>query len=214
MTDIKDQIAELVTECHKRTASGIATRPVALQMVAALEDGPLLRRLAAEFLVDALARARRAQTLESERAAERDSKAQLGETVSGGSTARRPRKGTRARALWEQTPEGRAWADAEWESERRSMQMFTGVLSRALDRYTEEMRIQWTAELLDSTFTLTDGSSVRWGEATVEQHAERRQMFLNNAHANMEGAARHETAIRELTESGADSLREMVGASA
>lgn len=206
MSDVKAEIAALVQECHEesvRTKS--PTRPVAVALVDALPDGPVLRRLAAEFLVDALARAQRAKTLEEERAAEREQ--QSHETPS----ARMPRKGTRARTDWERnTPEGRAWAEAEEAEEMRSMQMFHGTLGRTLDRYAEDLRVSWTAELLDSTFAVGDGTLVTWGEATVEQHAERRQMFLNNAHANMEGAARHESALRELRASGKPTLREMV----
>lgn len=205
MNDIKVEIAELVKRCHDESVrSGSPTRPVAVAMVDDLPDGPLLRRLAAEFLVDALARAQRAKTLEEERSAER-------ERQTHENPGRMPRKGTRARADWERnTPEGRAWAEAEEAEAARSMQMFRGALGRTLDRYAEDLRVTWTAELLDSTFALGDGRLVTWGDATVEQHAERRQMFLNNAHANLEGAARHELALRELRESGKASLREMV----
>lgn len=71
-------------------------------------------------------------------------------------------------------------------------------------------RMEWTAELLDSTFALADGSRVTWGDATADQHRERVDMFRRNALANLEGAARHEQAIDALMESGAKSLRKMV----
>lgn len=205
MSDIKAEIAALVKRCHDESVqSGSPTRPIAVAMVDDLPDGPLLRRLAAEFLVDALARAQRAKTLDEERAAER-------ERQTHENPGRMPRKGTRARTDWERnTSEGRAWAEAEEAEEMRSMQMFHGALGRTLDRYAEDLRVTWTAELLDSTFALGDGTLVSWGEATVGQHAERRQMFLNNAHANLEGAARHELALRELQASGKPTLRAMV----
>lgn len=199
MTDVTSEIADLVQQCHKVSLRDQrATRGVAIDLVDALPDGELLRRLAAEFLVDATARAARARTLEKERQAVADRQRDIAQANST------PEALVRRRQL-------KAERDAE---ELRDMQMFHGVLGRALDRYAEDLRVRWTAELLDSTFTLSDGTPVTWGDATVEQHAERRQMFLNNAHANMEGAARHELALRELEASGKPTLREMVGVAA
>ena len=77
-------------------------------------------------------------------------------------------------------------------------------------RYERSMKMQWTAELLGTTFTLEDGSRVEWGEATIEQHRERAAMFTGNALANMEGAARHEAAIRDLESAGVPTLRDLV----
>lgn len=194
---VTDEVARLVRLCDEMTRDGAATRPVAMRLVSDLGDGQLLRRLAAEYLVDALARARRSQALDVER-------------ESAVTPERMPRKGTRARAEWEQTAEGRAWVQQEESDWLRSVQMVHGVVQHALSRYVEDLRIQWTADLLDSTFSLSDGTMATWGEATVEQHEARRQMFLSNAHANLEGAARHELAVRELRESGAINLRDMV----
>lgn len=85
-------------------------------------------------------------------------------------------------------------------------------LQKAFDDYAAELRIEWTRELLDSPFALSDGVLVTWGDATVEQHRERVEMFERNAVANIEGAARHRSALRDLDQSGAHSLREMVSA--
>lgn len=57
---------------------------------------------------------------------------------------------------------------------------------------------------------MPDGTVVLWGDATIEQHQQRRDLFLRNALANTDGAARHEQAIRTLTETGAATLREAV----
>lgn len=209
------RVAALVQECYDLAAErGQDTRTVAHDLI---NDAPadLVRFMAAEFVVGAVARAQRAAALEAERAAERERTRQAQERAGSSPSGRIPRKGTAARDDWERnTPEGRAWARAEDEATFRHTMMMHGVIKRALDRYTEEMRIQWTAELLDTSFALRDGTETTWGDATIEQHEARRQMFLDNAHANMEGAARHEIAVRELREAGVTTLREMVGVAA
>jgi hypothetical protein len=52
--------------------------------------------------------------------------------------------------------------------------------------------------------------SVTWGAATVAQHKERADMFMDNVAANMDGAARHNKAIRAIEEAGAKCLNEAV----
>lgn len=209
MTNSK-RAAEIIQSCYDTAkAQGRETRDVANEIIPTLSPD-LIRFMAAEFVVAAVARAQRAAALDVERSAERHERQLAAE-----GSSRIPRKGTAARRDWEMnTPEGQMWAGAAAADEMRSLQMFYGVIGSALDRYAEDLRIKWTSELLDSTFALSDGAVVTWGEATIEQHAERRQMFLNNAHGNMEGAARHEIAMRELKETGADCLRAMVSVDA
>jgi hypothetical protein len=79
-----------------------------------------------------------------------------------------------------------------------------------LSQLREELRLEWTEELLESRFTLRDGLSVTWGAATVAQHKERADMFMDNVAANMDGAARHNKAIRAIEEAGAKCLNEAV----
>lgn len=210
---MRESIQSLAQECYDRARAGSRpTREVARELVA--EASPsLVATLAVEYLVGVVASAQRADTREAERASEVRPTASLYESPQ--STGRIPRKGSQARADWERnTEEGRAWAEAEEAAEIRRWQMTLGVLGKALERYAEDLHIKWTAELLDSSFALRDGSVISWGDASIEQHRERRQMFLDNAHVNMEGAARHEVAIRELEASGTDTLRALVGASA
>lgn len=78
-----------------------------------------------------------------------------------------------------------------------------------IESYGEQLRVEWTTELLDSPFALADGTLVTWGDATVSQHEERRDMFTTNAYANIEGAARHGRAIQELTSAGISRLNEL-----
>lgn len=204
--------SEVVQNCYDTAkAEGRETRDVANEIIPTL-PADLVRFLATEFVVASVARAQRAEALGVERSAEQSESAEVAGAVP---SSRIPRKGTAARAKWErETDEGRRWAAAAESDELRSLQMFYGALGTTLDRYAEDLRIRWTGELLDSTFALSDGSVVSWGEATIENHAERRQMFLNNAHGNLEGAARHEVAMRDLRQSGSPTLREMVAVSA
>lgn len=204
-----DQVSDLAQRCYDLARdTDRPTREVARELLA--EASPsLVAALAVEFLVSAVADAQRLVALEVERSASVSRSQQSHETVG------RPRKGSKQWDRWvQETEEGREWAQREWEAEARFIQMQNGVIRKALDRYAEDLRVQWTSELLDSTFALRSGAVVTWGDATVEQHVERMDIFLKNAHANMEGAARHEIAIRELRESGAPSLREMVGQAA
>jgi|ERR1051326_7184523 hypothetical protein len=84
------------------------------------------------------------------------------------------------------------------------------VLQAALDRMVAELKMEWTQELLDSTFALSDGSRVTWGNATVEEHRERARMFTDLAETNLHGAARHKLAIDQLVRAGATCLNEVV----
>jgi hypothetical protein len=200
-----DPLTALVQRCYDdAVATKRPTRSIAERLVSEA-PADLVAEMAVEYLVSVVAREQRAATLEAERDAERRTSAVAHEGL------RIPRKGTRERELWEiHDPRGREWAAREAAADARETQMFHGVIKYALDRYADDLRIKWTAELLDSTFTLRDGTAVTWGDASIEQHEARRQMFLDNAHANMEGATRHEVALRELRESGAATLRAML----
>lgn len=88
------------------------------------------------------------------------------------------------------------------EIDRRLREDLTKTMTSALESFKQSLRVEWTQELLDSTFALRDGTSVRWGEATVSQFEERKEMFMTNARANLEGAARVEHAISALRSTG------------
>lgn len=87
-------------------------------------------------------------------------------------------------------------------------------IAASIKRFEDELRIEWTAELLASDFAMADGTRITWGDATVEQHQERAAMFQRNAVANAEGAARHLKAVEALESAGAQTLGEMVGVAA
>ena len=198
---MSDELQTLAQRCYNLAkATDRPTRTIAEELVSGAEPDTVAE-MAVEFLVDLVGREQRSVTLVAERHASLQRK-----------TSGIPRKGTHERHVWEQTtPEGQRWAADEEAAEARKWQMLHGVIKYTLDRYADDLRVQWTNELLDSTFTLRDGTPVTWGEATIEQHEERQQMFLSNAHANMEGAARHEIALRELREANADTLNDLTG---
>lgn len=86
------------------------------------------------------------------------------------------------------------------------------VMALILSQFAARLKLEWTAELLGSSFALRDGTRVTWGQATRDQHLERVDMFVERAEVNMEGAARHEVAVRALQESGARCLDDLVAA--
>lgn len=188
----------LAQDCYDEAVnSRRSTRDVARALVAGAEPA-LIQFLAVEYVVAEVQRAQRSVTLAAERASEVDVTAQAGEWPGA----------AEARARFKKIRE-----DDEREAWLRQ-QSLSANIQRAIDRFTEELRMKWTAELLDSTFALRDGTVIAWGDATIDHHEERRQMFKDNARANIEGAARHEAALQELRASGAATLRELVGASA
>lgn len=129
-----------------------------------------------------------------------------------------PPRGNRARRRWEtETALGKVAAEraqrmneAARKREEASSRRFAESIERATSRFAAELKAEWTEELLNSGFALPDGRMVLWGDATIEDHKIRRGLFMDNAHANLEGAARHEAAINELESSGVSTLRELV----
>jgi len=112
--------------------------------------------------------------------------------------------------LREMSPE--AQADLERREEEINGRMWT-TIADALSDYRENLRMEWTRELLDSFFALPDGTRVAWGKASSDQHAIRIDMLLGNAAGNLETAARHQVAIETLMSNGVSCLNELEGVS-
>lgn len=91
-------------------------------------------------------------------------------------------------------------------------------MRKAFDAYELQLRSQlwteWTADLLTAEIAMPDGTRTTWGDATIDQHRERREMLAKNSMANAESAARHAQAIEQLEESGAANLRALSMAAA
>ncbi|MET4703078.1 hypothetical protein [Frigoribacterium sp. UYMn621] len=89
----------------------------------------------------------------------------------------------------------------------KAAKIVTGVAVAAVKQY-----IQWTKDLLDSSFFLPDGTEVTWGDATKVQH----NLYIGMLKSQRSGLDKnidlHELAIFDIEEGGASSLRELVTA--
>jgi hypothetical protein len=194
--DAVEKVA-LADDSHERAVADAVLRT---------QTSDVLYELAAAALVDAARARRRRFGLSVERAAEIPSAAfespRASRVTSPREVALEEREREEAAEL--------AHMERMAEIDRR----LVSRISTIVDEYVDGLRIEWTAELLGSEFALGDGTRVTWGDATAEQHRARAEMFQNNAVANLEGAARHQKALEALEQSGATTLREMIGASA
>jgi hypothetical protein len=152
------------------------------------------RDLARRWLAEQVKGVMREETLAAERAAD----------------AERQRKFDERNSRPEVVAE-RERRDHEYAEERDAIrERHWARMHQLVSDFAMDLRLQWTAELLASEFALPDGSAVTWGDATVEQHEARREMFAANAVANVEGAARHKAAITALTSADAKCLNDLV----
>jgi hypothetical protein len=175
-------------------------------LVDAETDAELLAEMARRYLRERSAELRRARTLEAEREAsrlrtDRLARRELGLPLDAPDEEVQKRKAEREAEYRRET------ARIDYECKARLNESLGDILRE----YTTRLRMEWTSELLASEITLPDGTVTTWGDATVEEHEQRRQMFMKMAATNVEGAARHEQAIRALREGGATNLRALVG---
>jgi hypothetical protein len=80
---------------------------------------------------------------------------------------------------------------------------------RVAARDYADRAVQWTVELLESSFALPDGTRVRWGDATVSQHADRASALESQAASVVETAALHRQAIDAIRDRNVNTLREV-----
>jgi hypothetical protein len=72
-------------------------------------------------------------------------------------------------------------------------------ISSIVDDFAANLRIEWTAELLATSFAIDNsGETVTWAAATVEQHERRIAMLEANVAGNIEAAARHRKAVVDI----------------
>lgn len=182
----------------------------AAQKALATQTSDVLLTLAQAALVDAARRRRRGHALSVERGAEFSA---VSAEVTGPAprTWTRPKVGTRRYEEWvATTPEGAQWDAGRAEDDERAAARLAETLGSVVAKYRDELRIEWTNELLETEFARPDGTRVTWGHASIADHQERAGMFEANAHANLEGAARHLKAIADLQKANAASLSELV----
>lgn len=136
----------------------------------------------------------------------------------GATTKTQPLKyGTAAWETWATLPENLEAAKSErnYRADLAKISVDTQRkyiegLNSILNKFKDELRVEWTRELLDQKFALGDGTDVTWGHATREQHEIRLAMHKRNAIAGLEGAARHQQAIETLESTGCLTLGEAV----
>ncbi len=92
---------------------------------------------------------------------------------------------------------------------RKLDQQHADRMTAMLEAYAEDLKMEWTQELLDAEFALGDGTRVTWGKATVEQHHKRMTMLSHNVESNLQAIKRHECAIADITASGTNSLEDI-----
>lgn len=83
------------------------------------------------------------------------------------------------------------------------------VPSRRRTLGMEPQPIDARQRLLDETFATGDGRHVRWGDATVDDHAARIAMLSKLCGGITQTIARHEEAISTIRRAGATCLREI-----
>ena len=179
-SNLQQRTRALVAEATRKLSPATFLRSAVADM-----DRPDVDALAAAYLLSQVKASHRRATLTIERDAERP-----------------------------KTPEAAAMStEIELRAERENRDALKSLwadMNKAADKYKEALYVEWTDELLDAEFATGDGSTVRWGEATREQHEDRYNMHKRNAMAGMEGAARHRQAIETLDATGCDTLREAV----
>lgn len=199
----------------KASAQAIKTAPI-----------PVLRELAGKWLLEYLQAKVRERTLAAEKAAVKkkvrewddsdpyDRHNRIIQELNDHSFTERPITGAPGSVEWHNKLHALkdAAKDAKWEielEERARWQKRRDELQPLIDQEAREAAIAWTVELLSKGFTLTDGTYVTWGAATIEQHRDRYDMFAGKAVAHVQGAARHLQAIQALEESGKTCLDEL-----
>lgn len=96
------------------------------------------------------------------------------------------------------------------EAEERANSRYLDRVSSLIRSFSDELRMEWTEELLSSSFAVGDGTTTTWRDATTQQHQERVDMLSRQAGATIETAARHQKAIDTLRSAGADTLGALV----
>jgi hypothetical protein len=77
---------------------------------------------------------------------------------------------------------------------------------------SSELHAEWTKTLLASSFAVGDGTRVTWSAATVEQHTERAQMLEGMASGDLQTAAIHRQAVRDIEAAKVKTLAEVTRA--
>lgn len=83
------------------------------------------------------------------------------------------------------------------------------ALRPVIEKYEQSVRLEVTAELLQTSFELADGSLVTWGEATGDDHEEMVSRCVWSAEAELQDAVRHRAAADMLRREGIACLNQL-----
>ncbi len=112
-----------------------------------------------------------------------------------------------------QAPDNTHWVVQAFSNNQAERDMakysdLMGKLKPALDEYVAALRLEITDELLSTQFSLGDGRSVTWGNATIKDHRQRVDILNKNAVGNLQTAAVHIKAIGMLEVSHTKTLKQ------
>lgn len=99
------------------------------------------------------------------------------------------------------------------ERTNQRVDIVDAALANAVNRIARDAasRIinEWAPSLLAQTFTLPNGRTVRWGEATAAEHEARASQLEKHASGVIQTAALHRRALSDIQASGGKSLNEL-----
>jgi hypothetical protein len=101
------------------------------------------------------------------------------------------------------------WLASREKTDSDVFNRFSERIGEIMARAQQDFELRLTDTLLNSRFTLRDGTFVAWGDATAAQHGERMELFAELAESNLEGMARHAKAIELLRSHGVATLRQI-----
>jgi len=87
---------------------------------------------------------------------------------------------------------------------------FAARVGRIVDQFAGELHEGWSATILAGEFSLPDGTRVTWGNATRAQHEARAAQLESQATGELETAAIHRSAIKDLSAADVGTLAELV----
>lgn len=219
-TNVASQVKDFIDEMVERSAA--VTLGDVEQFVSSIgtED---LRSYTARQIRDRVGDERRMRRLLAEKRAERAQEearakaAELSDLTNGWRSKTRSRWTKLDERMFEEAPDSDSdkarvlsWEERDRELIAERNQKLEGII----ESYTAALRMDWTRELLSTSFGLADGTVTTWGEATLAQHEERAAMFTRQAQTGIEGAARHHKAIEALRESGSVTLNVLTAVAA
>lgn len=191
LTSVMDRVATLV-------ADGFAPEQVANHLLAALDD-KVIRELAREYLIDAATTAVRITEYRARREA---------------ATAPAPKERHGNKRTYERgcrCDQCVSWVEFSDRLDREHVSRVAASVGALLETYKAEVKAEWTAELLASTFGTPDGR-VTWAAATVADHEAHIAMDRQHIEGYARDAALHQLAIEEIQSKGGECLADVLQA--